>query len=195
MVQPPERKNAEQAQIVQTFGQRMKFARELCGYNQLVASNLLGYANSSKLNKIEHASDGVTFPWWLPVRAASVYQVSTDFLYGISDDWEHDPALSHPRQIQAILEQLTAGDHDVIRNLYKQLSTVEKAAKHSLKRSAEMNSLVNQFRAVNPEFDGMKLGAKLLRVADAANTEAGIIGLELARYHSSTQSKSSFFSP
>lgn len=183
------------AQIVQTFGQRMKFARELCGYNQLIAAKLLGYSNSATLNKIEHASDGVTFPWWLPPKAASVYQVSTDFLYGLSDDWEQNPALSHLRQIQTILEQLTAGDNDVISNLYKQLSNVENAAKHSLMKSAEMNSLVNQFRAVNPEFDDMKLGAKLLRVADEANKEVQEIGQELARYHSSTQSKSSFFSP
>jgi len=36
--------------LILTFGQRMKAAREMCGYSQIQAAKLLGYKNSPKLS-------------------------------------------------------------------------------------------------------------------------------------------------
>jgi transcriptional regulator with XRE-family HTH domain len=79
---------AEQAAAVRTFGARMKQARELCNMSQLTAAQRLGYANSSKLSKVEIATDGNSVPTWLIVRASRVYEVSTDYLLGQTDEWE-----------------------------------------------------------------------------------------------------------
>lgn len=179
----------EQTEIVQTFGQRMRTARELCGYSGIEAAKLLGYENSSKLNKIEHASDTNSVPLWLIPRAAEVYQVSTDFLLGLSDNWQRGSVISQQHQIESLIEQAMAKENKAILDMYNQLSTVEKAAELSLQKSTEIKRLVIRFRAINPEFDDLKLGAKLLRLVDEANQEACAIGRELARYHSSNELK------
>lgn len=175
-------------EIVKVFGRRMKEARELCGLSGLEAAERLGYMNSSKLSKIEHASDGETIPPFLPYKASIVYQVSMDFLYGLSDDWQRDPIISQQCQIQRALEQVSTEENNAIRNLFDQLSVVEQAAEVAFNRFGEIKKIVNRFRELNPEFDEkLKLGAKLLRVVDEANSEVLEIGRKLAGYHSSTQ--------
>ncbi|QSB03230.1 helix-turn-helix transcriptional regulator [Methylomonas sp. EFPC1] len=101
----------EKQKIVKTFGQRMIIAREMCGLSGLEAAELLGYANSSKLSKIEHASDPETIPAFLPYKASIVYNVSLDFLFGLSDDWQRDPIISQQCQIQRALEEVTADEN------------------------------------------------------------------------------------
>ncbi|MEI8573561.1 hypothetical protein U737_18990 [Methylomonas sp. LW13] len=179
----------EKQKIVKTFGQRMIIAREMCGLSGLEAAERLGYANSSKLSKIEHASDPLAIPAFLPYKASIVYQVSLDFLFALSDDWQRDPLISQQCQIQRALEQVSAEENNAIRNLFDQLSVVEQAAEVAFNRFGEIKKIVNRFREINPEFDELKLGAKLLRVVDEASSEVAAIGRKLAGYHASTQSK------
>ncbi|MDX8127994.1 hypothetical protein QLH52_11930 [Methylomonas sp. OY6] len=179
----------EKQKIVKTFGQRMTIAREMCGLSGLEAAELLGYANSSKLSKIEHASDPETIPVFLIYKASIVYQVSTDFLYGLSDFWDRNPVTAQEQQIKRALEEVTADENNAIRNLFDQLSVVEQAAEVAFNRFGEIKKIVNRFREINPEFDELKLGAKLLRVVDEASSEVAAIGRKLAGYHASTQYK------
>ena len=85
--------------------------------------------------------------------------------------------------------KLTADENSAIRDLFDQLTVVEQAAEVAFNLFGEIKKLVNRFREINPEFDGLKLGAKLLRVADETSSEVAAIGRKLERYHSSTQSK------
>lgn len=82
------RARQKNAALVKTIGERMKAARELCNMSQLEAALSLGYSNSSKLNKVENATDTVSVPFWVIRDAALLYDVSTEYLYGLSDDWE-----------------------------------------------------------------------------------------------------------
>ena len=75
----------DQLQLIAIIGCRMREARELCGYSQAKAAELIGYKNSSKLAKIENASDTKSVPIGTLRRAAEIYNVSLDFLFGISD--------------------------------------------------------------------------------------------------------------
>lgn len=177
----------DQQRVVKTFGQRMREARDLCGFSQIKAAKLLGYANSSKLAKIEAASDTASVPLWVIPRAAEVYMVSTDFLFGISDDWEKDPVVSQQRQIYTGLldhwERARAAELNAIRTLNNKLFAVSKAVSHGLKRSFEMRALVERIREINPWFDDeLKLGAKLLSLAIETTEEAVGISAELKRY-------------
>lgn len=176
-------------EITKIFGQRMIAAREMNGLSGVEAAALLGYQNSSKLSKIEHVNDPETIPAFLPYKAAIVYQVSLDFLFGLSDDWQRDPVISQQCQIQRVLEQVTADEKEAIRKLFDQLSTVEQAVASVTTRFGEIKRLVNRFREINPEFDELKLGAKLLRVVEETNSEVLAVVRKLAGYHSSTQSK------
>ena len=71
----------EKAKLVRMIGLRMKHARELVNMTQEYAAEKLGYANSSKLSKIENASDTDNVPNYIIERAATLYDVSVDYLY------------------------------------------------------------------------------------------------------------------
>ncbi|NOR71261.1 MAG: helix-turn-helix domain-containing protein, partial [Methylomarinum sp.] len=72
----------------------MAEARMLCGYTQRKAARLLGYSNSSKLAKIENSSDTDSVPFMLIHKASNVYNVSMDYLYGLSTVYERDTVLA-----------------------------------------------------------------------------------------------------
>lgn len=173
-------------QLVVTFGQRMKAARELNGWTQLKAARLIGYVNSSKLNRIELASDTNSFPIWLPPKAAEVYQVSCDFLLGLTDAWECNHTAALQSQIAQAIQQSQLGQDNAIRQLYNLVSCIESAVSINLQKNTEFKDLVVRFRCINPGFDTeLKLGAKLLRMADEASREAVKVSRQLAEYRDS----------
>jgi len=177
----------DQAEVVRTFGKRMREARELCSLSQQEAAKRLGYANSSKLAKVEGATDTVSVPFWLIPKAAQIYDVSVDFLFGFTDDWERDPIVSQQRQVGHWLfehwERARNAEVNAIRVLCNRLATVEKAVAHAMTRSVDFKTLLDRFREINPEFDDMKMGAKLLRFAIETVEESHGITAELKRYH------------
>lgn len=76
-------RRVEDARLRKVFAERMYRARvEMRGWTQLHAAKMLGFSNSSPLAKIEM---GDSFSSTMPVIAARVYGVSTDFLLGVSD--------------------------------------------------------------------------------------------------------------
>jgi hypothetical protein len=90
----------KQARTVKICGARFKEARvELCNMTLSKAAEALGYANASKLSKIENASDGYPIPLWVLVEASKLYEVSTDFLLGVSDDWERSARMTQEREV------------------------------------------------------------------------------------------------
>lgn len=78
----------DQAALIKTMGQRLRDAREMAGMSQMEAARRLGYANSSKLAKIEYASDTMSIPLVTLFRASRLYDCSVDWLFGASDDVE-----------------------------------------------------------------------------------------------------------
>ncbi len=77
-----------QADLVKTIGLRLKASRELCNLSLSEAARRLGYANPSKLSKVENATDTNSVPIRLIRDAARIYEVSTEYLFGLSDDFE-----------------------------------------------------------------------------------------------------------
>lgn len=83
---------------VRVFGARAKAARELAGLTQIEAAERLGFCNSSNISKIERAVNGGAARIYIPlstiVGMASVYEVSADYLLGLTDDWEPEARLT-----------------------------------------------------------------------------------------------------
>ena len=77
-----------QAELVKTIGLRLKASRELCNLSLSEAARRLGYANPSKLSKVENATDTNSVPIRLIRDAARIYEVSTEYIFGLSDDFE-----------------------------------------------------------------------------------------------------------
>lgn len=69
----------KQTEAVKTIGARLKASRVLCNLSLSEAARRLGYANPSKLSKVENATDTNSVPLWLIRDAAELYEVSTEY--------------------------------------------------------------------------------------------------------------------
>lgn len=174
-----------QTEIVKTFGARMVKARELCGYSQKKAAKLLGYRNSSKLAKIEGATDTNSVPLWLIPKAAEVYEVSIDFLFGVSDCWQRDPMAAQEQQVGQWLEdrwqQVQAAQDSAFKSLHAKQAKLSAAVDRSLRRSKENLECVERVRQSNKAFDDLRGGAKLLRLLAETAEDAMGLGFELEK--------------
>lgn len=152
----------EQAAIVRTIGERMRQARELCGLSQVEAARRLGYEKSSKLSKIEAASDTNSVPLWAILAGARVYEVSVDFLFGITDDWE----IGTPRGTQTWLidrwQEARERDLRALDKLNTRVTAVAEAVAAMVAASRRMGDALSGFRARNAEFDDMPASAPVV---------------------------------
>ncbi len=156
----------EQARLVQTIGARLAEARELCNMSQSVAAQRLGYSNSSKLSKVEGATDTNSVPLWLIVRASKLYDVSIDFLFGTSDDWE--TGLRRPVQgwLLDTWQAARVRDLEALEKLHRRVGTISSllpAVANEAERTAEA---IERFAELNPEFEEMRGSARLAAAAE-----------------------------
>ncbi len=73
-------------------GQRLQFARALAGLSTAEAAQKLGINSPSRLSRAEHPSHPEGITPRLLADAAQAYNVSADYLLGLTEDWERDAA-------------------------------------------------------------------------------------------------------
>ena len=163
--------------LIITIGKRMTEAREMCGLSQSEAARRIGFANSTKLSKVENAKDITNVPVWILVRAAQVYDVSLDFLTGLSDSETTDTV--HRKEQRRIAEWLF--DHwqaARVRDLAA-MALMNARVDHAWRCTLTMQSASNDavlalvaFMEANPEFEDMRGGARLVRTLSAIDNAA-----------------------
>lgn len=155
----------ERGALCRLIGNRLREARELSGLSQQDAAQLLGYSNSSKLAKVELASDTNSVPFWLIAKAAQVYEVSADYLLGISEDWDIAPDERCQRQVgRWLLEHWqTARERDLVAlaDVSKKMSFVAGAINTLTERAENVQHAFDRLRDLNAGFPEMIAGAKL----------------------------------
>lgn len=192
-IPPPEpRTNAkvkrESCDLVRVVGERMRDARSLCNMSQVEAARRLGYRNSSKLSKVEGATDTQSVPMALIVKAARLYDVSTDYLLGISGEWESkDPQAVQERALSGWLfevwENARIRDMQALRGFHRKLTAIETAVGALFAETANAQAALERFAEINPEFEDMRAGATLANnVKRAAETARGA-RMQLQRLH------------
>lgn len=143
----------EQAALVKTIGARMREARELCNLSQSEAASQFGYANPSKLSKVEGATDTNSVPMWLIVRAARIYEVSIDYLFGLTDDWE----IGVPRGAQSWLleawNKARLRDLATLDRLHREITYVSQHTTELVTGIADVAQALTTWRERNPSFD------------------------------------------
>lgn len=156
-------------EAVKEFGRRMKQARGLTKFTQEEAAALLGYKNSTKLNKIELGSDTQAVRLILIIRAAKLYDVTTDFLLGMSgDDWERDPNVFAQREcggwlLDHIADKRRAEAQAMI-SLHRRQELLFVKVSKFLGRAKDNLDLLKTVRELNPSFDDdLRGGSKLMR--------------------------------
>lgn len=156
----------EQARLVQVIGARLAEARELCNMSQSVAAQRLGYSNSSKLSKVEGATDTNSVPLWLIVRASKLYDVSIDFLFGTSDDWE--TGLKRPVQGWLLDTWQAARVRDLaeLEKLHRRVAAVSSLLPAVADEAWRVAEAIERFAELNPEFEEMRGSARLAAAAE-----------------------------
>ncbi|PKF35521.1 helix-turn-helix domain-containing protein [Acinetobacter proteolyticus] len=93
----------DQALLSCEVGVRMRESRIMSGLSQVDAAARLGYGNSSKLAKIEKGQSS-RIPLWVLRKAAILYDVSCDYLLGVTETMERDD-VSHAslRELHAFM--------------------------------------------------------------------------------------------
>jgi len=177
----------EQAALVKTIGARMRQARELCNLSQNAAAKRLGYSNSSKLSKVEGATDTNSVPLWLIKRAACAYEVSIDFLFGETDDWETGARMTQEREISAWLQNafnnVRQRDIETLRLLHNKVELMRDSVTTMHGCTEDVATALARFVELNPEFEeSMRGSARLLATVERANTAAKAAKSKMTRF-------------
>jgi len=176
----------EQAAAVKIIGARMREARELCNLSQQAAAKRLGYSNSSKLSKVEGATDTNSVPLWLILRAAKVYEVSIDFLFGASDDWETGARMTQEREVSTWLhdafEKARLRDMQTLRLLHDRVQTLSETVADMVALTEEAGLALTRFAELNPAFEEMRAGSRLVAAVERASNAAKSAKARMARF-------------
>ena len=190
MAHPDDLKRAEvrkeQAAMVRTIGERMRHARELCNMSQSAAAKRLGYSNPSKLSKVEAATDTNSVPLWLIPRAARAYEVSVDFLFGFTDDWEVGARMTQEREVSAwlgdALARMRTRDLEALAQLNCRLEVLREAVATLTGSSDDVNSALARFIELNPDFEDMRGSNRLAQAVDRSHGAAVHSRAKMARF-------------
>lgn len=195
----------EQAAMVRTIGERMRQARELCNLSQSAAAKRLGYANPSKLSKVESATDTNSVPLWLIRKAAEVYEVSVDYLFGFTDDWECGARMTQEREVSSWLARAWNDGRErdllALKQLNDRMAVLRDAVAVGIAMTREADAALERFAQLNPEFaEDMRGSNRLVNsvknaVAAAEQAKSRLVKLKLeGREASSTPGQLTMFS-
>ncbi|WP_025915599.1 helix-turn-helix transcriptional regulator [Herminiimonas sp. CN] len=180
---PQTEQRRQQSVLVKTIGARMAEARDLCNLSQSEAARRFGYANPSKLSKVELATDTNSVPLWLIVRAALLYEVSLDWLFGITDDWE----TGVPRGVQGWMydawQKARERDLASLKHLHAEIAAVSTHLTAMAAGAHEVTQALDTLRARNPAFDDMPASGTLAGRLERLQERARAGELALKRFH------------
>lgn len=161
--------SVERSELAKSIGNKLREARELAGFSQNNAAKMLGYRNSSKLAKIENGSDTNSVPLWLILRAARLYQVSVDYLFGESDDWELSAQACLERDVSKwvfeAMELSRKRDMEIMKKLHSRFFTFFSSADQMYLSADELEAALRRFIELNPKFETDMRGSHKLLTA------------------------------
>jgi len=163
--------------LIKIFAARMKEARELCNLTREQASIALGYENTSYLSKLEKGEHLSGVRSEIVIKAAKLYEVSADFLLGLSDEWERDPVLAQEKHIEGWLisqsQKSLARELNMIRKMGNKIATIETSVNEILPAAKQCHAAFLNFTRLNPTFEeemrgGSSLQAAIFGISDRA---------------------------
>lgn len=163
--------SAERVALARSIGKRLKEARENAGFTQVEAAKMLGYSNSSKLAKIEGATDTNSVPLVMILRAARLYEVSIDFIFGETEDWELGAQSMIERDVSkwvfAYNEQRHAEQMNALKALMERTKIIHSSVRDMHKYALNLNAALRRFVELNPSFeDEMRGGSRLVEAVN-----------------------------
>jgi transcriptional regulator with XRE-family HTH domain len=142
---------------------RLKSAREFSGLDQRVAAERLGFSNSSPLSKIENwplYQDRI-IPLALIFRAATLYEVTADYLFGLSDYYETDlDALTRRFVASSVLdtwERAREEDLALLMRLVNEVAAVSESMIEISRAVGKAEETLRKVRDLNAEIPGFQI--------------------------------------
>lgn len=153
-----------------TIAKRLIEARELAGLRLYDAAQYLGIPHKL-LEKLENAH----IPNPPPIvicNAAKLYDVSVDFIYGFSPDWERDETIRRQRTVNLFFYeryyQNLAGSIARSAAIENKISILGETVGDLPKALLDIDKAFQRFTARNPEFIDMPAGAPVLAAIQSA---------------------------
>ena len=145
--------NEKKRRLIVIFGERSKSAREIIGFNLDKASKIIGYGNSTKLSKVERATNQTSVSMWLAYQLANTYKVSLDYLMGLTDNFDKDEVDINSIRFQSwyldLQEKWRYNDIIMFKKMATRLNAIEELAVELAKANKELNSIFLRFKSKN----------------------------------------------
>lgn len=160
------RRSEENAKLRRIVGERFIAARDINGYHQQEAAEMIGYGNGTQLSLVEKGERLPPVPVF--IRAVEVFGVSVDYLMGLSDEPERDPRMAERQSAMRHVSGMVMGLSEVVVNqlqLYLTRGAPSVMATRSLLQSGQaLIDAVQTMRSRNPDaFDELLGGATVER--------------------------------
>jgi len=176
----------QQDHLVCVIGKRLRQGREMCNLSLTNAAKRLGYANPSKLSKVERAYDTHSVPLWLIERAAKLYDVSIDFLFGCSDDFETSSRMYIERETAQWMfqawETARKRDMQIVHGLINRIENIGQATVQLHASGGQLQTAMQRFIELNPEFENMRGGARMLAAVNTIHDQTHTTCNQLSRF-------------
>lgn len=170
---------------IKTIGARLREARELTRLSIQDAAELLGIQPEG-LRRIETGVDVENIPLHLIRKATELYEVSVDFIYGLSgDEWERCPEARRERDfIGALRSEFYSEQAKIAAELIHQRNQIEALANTVTALTPAIRAVYNsilRFWELNQEFTDMPAGAPVINALDLAEKAADKAVRQLVR--------------
>ena len=174
---------AEIGELRVKMGARLREARaELCGLTREEAAVLLDVP-ARRLRQYEHATDCKLNEAFM-LRASRAYDVSLDWLYGVSDDWERSSRMHKERKTAVWMfhhvERRNREQMEHMKRLYDQQEELERTLKEMVDTNRDMLAAAQQIMAT-PGFEGMRGSAPVARHAERLEKHVRVAEATLER--------------
>lgn len=157
------------AAIVKILGKRLIEARELCGWSQTEAAKLFDIP-VAKLREHEYPDERCLMSLTVLIRASEIYDVSMDFLFGETEEWEKGTRAHQERDVSKwLFRQWESGRREEMAELVRvnnRLELLGKITAEMVVAAEEMAAAMSRFAELNPEFEDARAGGKLLRCVE-----------------------------
>lgn len=149
--------------IWQVLAKRLKSERERCGYTIAFVADSL----PAKADEIRAAENGQRVPRMaLVIRLASLYGASLDYLFGAINDpdvsYRHTSERLATTWVMAHWKEQQEAQNAAIRDTAAKMDAFLACASVMTDGIDDMARAVDEFQTLNPEFEDMRGGAKVM---------------------------------
>ncbi|NDY89749.1 helix-turn-helix domain-containing protein [Ideonella livida] len=185
-------------ELTKLVGERLVAAREIAGMQQIEAATAVGYKTAVQLCIAESGSRLLGADKM--VKLARLYGTTLDYLFGLAEDSDKDPAASAQRQIASyVTSQLGELAKAMVSTNVAAVRTMGVDIAETMRLSAatlELDRAIATMRRLNPDLDDQAKGlATVILKSEAASELARVIVARRDRAHRALAHRTSRAAP